>query len=265
MSATPTSDARGAAPRDLERRFLALAEKARVAAASPLQPDWSLQPKRTRWPSEKAVIEAMSKFHHGELATARICEKLHDSLSSPAARRFLTTQIADERRHAEFYARYIGVRGGRAPDPDDLAPIYAAAFDWEGPPEALILAVHVMLEGESLRLQQSLECWLPCPLFADLSRCIAHDEARHLAFGRLYLRQALPRLRLEEHRRIFLWLKGLWSRAVLRVATGLTPPGYFARHGGREAWLRKVWAERRGEIEALGLLSGEERPRICSP
>ena len=175
-------------PIDPDVRIAALVKKGRQAQNAPNTPDWSLTPRKPFWLPGRAVAVAVSQFYYGERTTAELCERIAHRITDAEARSFLATQIADERRHAEFFRRYAAGFGGLAPASAALESAYAAAREWDGPPEALILAIHVVLEGENLNLQQTVDSWLPCPLFADISRCVARDEARHRAFGDLYLR-----------------------------------------------------------------------------
>ena len=73
----------------------ALAAKAEAALSAPATPDWAAPTKRPLWAPRRAIGYAVSQFMHGELAAAEICATLQGAVTSPAARRFLSAQVAD--------------------------------------------------------------------------------------------------------------------------------------------------------------------------
>jgi hypothetical protein len=205
------------------------------------------------------AAEAISQIHHGELATARICTDLQSRVPSSAARDCLAAQVEDEQRHARLYNRYFEKLGGRRHGPSAMEGLYHQAASWRGAPEGTILVCHTIFEGESLQLQKSVDTWMPCPLFRDLSAVVARDEARHVAFGRIYLQEALPHLPLVERLDLFRWIRQLWFDAVQEAVDRFAPPGRLALHGGRRRWMRKEWLEQLDALEALHLFGPEER------
>ncbi len=239
----------------------ALAEfsaKAARRAAAPAVPDWSLPARRPFWLPRRTAAFALTQFYQGELATAEICAALSLRLESPAARAFLETQIADERRHATFYRRYAELAGLELGDAPALAEAYAAARDWQGPPVAVVLAVHAVLEVENLRLQRTVARWLPCPLLADIGRVVAVDEARHVAFGRLYAPAALAELSPEDLRLARIWLADLWASSADRIVGHFKGLRLLSRFYGVDDWRRTAWAEQRLALADLGLAYAED-------
>jgi len=241
-------------------RIAALAQKARMAqAASTLEID------RWRWPSlpvwlpRRLAARAVTQYFHGEIATARACDSLRHRVGLPAAREFLALQAAEERRHAALYDAYLNRLGGRYPHRLAIEATYDKALSWNGAPEAVILAFHAVLEGESLRLQRVIDKWMPCPLFREISAVIGRDEARHIAFGRVYLRGALPCLSRRERLAIFEWIRALWFGAVRDAIADVAPPGLFRAGGGWERWLAVEWEERMDDLQSLKLFMPDER------
>ncbi len=240
---------------------LRLARLAATAAAGQWDPaqaiDWSRAPWVPPWVSREAVGFALSQLYHGELATARLCERLLDQVPEPEARRCLALQIADERRHAAVYRRYLEGLGGIAPVDPELAASLAAAAQAPGGPLSAMAAYHVVVEGENLRLQARITGFLPCPLLRRINRLIARDEARHLAFGRIYLARRLAGLPEAERRALRSWLQDLWRAAAesaLRTRGRRNP---LVRRF-LEAWLARGWARHEAKLRQVGLAFAAE-------
>ena len=225
----------------------------------------SIKAKAPFWLPHRSIAWGISQFYHGEVATAALCRLIADVIDCPVATAFLATQIADEDRHARIYARYLHEIGGEPGTNDVLRYLHSAIRHRAHDPLALVLATHVVLESESLFLQQSLSPWLPCPLFTEINRVIAKDEARHHAFGRLYLLGILPYRPLSERLAYARWIKAFWEPAIRTAARKLKPPGFQLLSGGWNKWLAVEWGERLDRLIAVGLLNPSERALFVDP
>ena len=221
--------------------------------------DWESPIKLPIWLPPKLAASAITHFLKGELATAAMCRQMRDRLGISMGGHFLELQALDEQRHARLYSLYLDKLGGPDPRPSLLADTYERATAWQGPPQAIILAYHGVLERESMRLQQVIDKWLPCPLFRDLSAAIAQDEARHIAFGRLYLGETLPSLPKTERLNIYRWIQALWFDAVRATISHYAPPGMTQVYGGLSGWMANEWQERMDDMETLSLIGPGER------
>ena len=124
----------------------------------------------------RALIANVSQLHHGELLTAQVCVALANRVALSEARACLAVQHDDEVAHAGLYADYLADLGGIAQRHRVLDLLETAIGQWAGAPEAVILAVHVLLEGEAARLQRTSDDWLPCPRFSAINKLVARDE-----------------------------------------------------------------------------------------
>ena len=211
--------------------------------------EWSGGPVRPRLLPLALYRSLVSQLYHGERATLAVCERLDREIPDPRARRFLAAQSADEARHATVYALYLERIGGIArPDPA-LRRSFEAALDWDGPWQGLVVASHVLLESEAVRLLQRSPFMYSCPLLRRINRRVVRDEARHLAFGRLYLARRMAEISLYERRRIHHWVHGLWHETV------------YARRGPlsvltavNRAALRGVWRDHEETLRSVGLI-----------
>lgn len=210
--------------------LLSLAESGRRAAvAGDAAIDWDLPASPPRWLSERAYRTAISQLFYGEQATVAMCARLAADIPDPAVRRFLATQIADERRHMAYYERYLARFGGIGAIEEGVAMAYQGALAWHGSHLGAILAFHVVLEGEGLRVQRLYGDWFPCPLFRQVNALIARDEGRHVAFGRHYLRKSLCAVTREERIAIYRWIRDLWFDCAEGDPRGDAAHGLCAR------------------------------------
>ncbi len=242
--------------RGLTAQLENLAAKAAAAQACLVELDWEAQaPKLAPWrrPVARGIV---TEFIGGEEATARLCREIAPRISLPAARKCLQYQVEDETRHAALYRRYLARIGGQAPQRNFLDAAVDRSLSWNGAPEAALLAFHIIVEGEALALQDKARDWIPDPLFEEMSRQIARDEARHVAFGKIYLAQSLPNLPLQERIEIYRWLRGLWFESVTGLAGGGLG-GIMAAKLPR-SWMQKRWDGWTDSLRATGLFAGAE-------
>jgi len=219
--------------------------------------DWDQDIRVPRWLPRRLAVSLVSQFLYGEHATLEVCERLRKTLGGDVSKACLGFQIADERRHAQAYTRYLERLGDVArPDPA-MAAAVAAMDEWDGPVEGYLAAYHILLEGEALRSIEGIADVLPCGLFRAIGRRVAVDEARHVAFGRLLLIERLPRLALDERRQIYRWVRHLWRDGAGRTLDEFRVPGVMTR-GLRQRWLEEGWQRHRRSLMDVGLLAPEE-------
>lgn len=215
---------------------LALADAANFA--------WQDGPRLPFWLSRRFLAGIVADLRFGETVTARACGYMSDLLQdSGAARACLAVQAADEQAHADLYGRYLSLLDFPSRANPALEEIFQRCLDWRGHPVALVLAFNVVLEGEALRLQRFLAERVSCPLFSALNRRIAMDEARHVAFGRIYVPARLAGLDTEQRIAIFRWLRALWWESSGLVLDELRGPAgtlmRFMQPGPEVFWRRQ--------------------------
>ncbi len=240
----------------LNTQLRALAAKAAQAEAEHPDLDWNRPcPSLTLW-QRPIVCGVVNQFIGGEEATARLCREVAPRIDLAAARECLVTQVEDERRHAEVYRRYLAKLDGRPAHQNLLDEAVERSLSWKGAPEAALLAFHVIVEGEALAFQDQARARIPDPLFDEMSRQIAKDEARHIAFGRLYLSQALPNLPLKERIEIYQWLRDLWFDGTTRLARGQL--GKVITTAMPRSWMRSRWEHWHSALATTGLFDGAD-------
>ena len=131
---------------------------------------------------------ALSNFLHGEqgalLATAQIVNAVPDM----DAKLYASTQVMDEARHVEAYARYLRDKVGKT---YDISPYLKTLLDtilgdcrWD----MKYLGMQILVEGLALAAFGFIERVSQEPLLKDLVHRIGQDEARHVAFGVMALK-----------------------------------------------------------------------------
>lgn len=129
-----------------------------------------------------------SQFLHGEqgamICSARIVETVPDL----DAKFYAATQTIDEARHAETYARFLQDKVGLLyPINPHLAALLGQTLSdsrWDMP----YLGMQVLIEGLALAAFGVLRDMTSVPLPKQILAYVMQDEARHVAFGRMALR-----------------------------------------------------------------------------
>jgi hypothetical protein len=222
--------------------------------------DWTQNVVRPKGLLRRFHGALISQFRHGELATVRVCRRLLNHVTDPHVRDLLVQQIADEERHARVYERYMACLGDDAPVDPSMAEAVERAFEWRGSPLGLVVAFHVLLEGEALRSLQALAEELPCPLFGQINARIRRDEARHVAFGKVYLHEQLETLDFEERMAIYRFVKSLWDDCTAGTLSRFHIPG-FVTQALRRRWVVDGWAQHSRALADIGLLGADDMGR----
>ena len=219
--------------------------------------DWDVGVAIPWWIPNKTYVAIVSQLYYAEIAALRMCRRLLDEVPEPEARRFLDTQAADEARHARVYRAYLARLGDIAPIDEALATALEGGLEWPGSYHGVLVACHVVLEGEAVRLQNKLSEIFPCPLFRQINAKISRDEARHVAFGKIYLRDKLKALALDERIEIYRWVQGLW-RTCTRANDGchLSPASVVIRLS--RSRLHRRWHKQARALSDIGLISDDE-------
>jgi len=144
------------------------------------------------------VAWQFSQFLHGEqgamICSARIVEGVPDL----DAKFYASTQTMDEARHAETYARFLQEKVQLVyPINPHLQALLATTLSdsrWDMP----YLGMQVLIEGLALAAFGLLRDTTTNPLPKQILSYVMQDEARHVAFGRMALKDAYADLTSKE-------------------------------------------------------------------
>ena len=242
------------APHDTAARMAALVAKGEANQwHAETAFDWDQPVKLPKLLPRRAYVAAVSQLYHGEVATLEFCTRLIDVLPNDGERRALALQITDERRHADVYRAYLERVGDIAAMDDSMRRSVDAAMDWPGSYHAAIVAFHIVLESEAVRLQAEFGRWFPCPLLKQINTVVAQDEARHVAFGKIWLRRELAALDPDQRMEIFDWIKRLWHDCAGSTIDRHGVPSALLKGLGRR-WLQERWQRQLRSLADIGLV-----------
>jgi hypothetical protein len=166
------------------------------------EPDWAamnFDPTGTplaAWGSKEWVqwgIEqqnwSLSQFMHGEQGALLCTAKIVETVPWIDAKYYAATQVMDEARHVEVFARYLDTKlSGHYPLNTHLGLLLEDIISdsrWD----MTYLGMQIMVEGLALAAFGFMHSLTPDPLLKQLLRYVMSDEARHVAFGVLSLKE----------------------------------------------------------------------------
>jgi hypothetical protein len=139
-----------------------------------------------------------SQFLHGEQGALTVAARIVESVPDMDAKFYAATQAMDEARHVELYQRFIRDKIGMYyPINTDLARLLADALSdsrWDLP----YLGMQVLIEGLALAAFGVHRDITGNALVRQVLAYVMQDEARHVAFGRLALRDYYAQLTAAE-------------------------------------------------------------------
>ena len=150
--------------------------------------------KERSWLRRNLQANSISQFMHGEqgalIATAKIVATVPDM----NAKFYAATQVMDEARHVEAYKRLLHEKFELAyPINKALKTLLEQTLTdrrWD----MTYLGMQVLIEGLALAAFQSIRDKSGNTLAGAVNAYVMQDEARHVSFGRLALREYYPQL-----------------------------------------------------------------------
>ncbi|WP_460062610.1 ferritin-like domain-containing protein [Streptomyces sp. YKOK-I1] len=139
-----------------------------------------------------------SQFLHGEQGALNVAARIVESAPDMDSKFYAATQTMDEARHVELYSRFLREKVGMYyPINQDLAKLLAESLEdsrWDLP----YLGMQVLIEGLALAAFGLFRDISTTPLVKQLLAYVMQDEARHVAFGRLALKDYYSQLTSRE-------------------------------------------------------------------
>ncbi|MCO5319287.1 MAG: ferritin-like domain-containing protein [Microthrixaceae bacterium] len=136
----------------------------------------------------------LSQFLHGEQGALACSAKIVETVPWIDAKYYASTQVMDEARHVEVFARYLDEKmSGHYPVNVHLRELLDDILSdsrWD----MTYLGMQIMVEGLALASFGMAHAVTPCPLLRQLLRYVMSDEARHVAFGVLSLAEYYQQL-----------------------------------------------------------------------
>jgi hypothetical protein len=142
----------------------------------------------------------LSQFMHGEQGALICTAKIVETVPWIDAKYYAATQVMDEARHVEVFAKYLDDKlSGHYPINAHLGLLLDDIVNdsrWD----MTYLGMQIMVEGLALAAFGFIHQLTTEPLLKQLLRYVMSDEARHVAFGVLSLQEYYKELSASELR-----------------------------------------------------------------
>ena len=139
----------------------------------------------------------LSQFLHGEQGALMTAAALTHAVPDYEAKLFAATQTMDEARHVEAYQRYIdklAIVYPMSPGLKDLIDATLTADHWV----KIAIGMNMVVEGLALAAFHNMRKQTTCELLRQLTENVLRDEARHVAFGSVYVGEAIREMHPDE-------------------------------------------------------------------
>ncbi|NBP53481.1 MAG: ferritin-like domain-containing protein [Actinobacteria bacterium] len=133
---------------------------------------------------------SLSQFLHGEQGALLCTAKITETVPWYDAKLYASTQVVDEARHVEVFARYLEEKLGGGYQVNAHLRMLLDDIIKDSRWDMTYLGMQVMVEGLALAAFGFMHQLTGEPLLKQLLRYVMSDEARHVAFGVLSLQEA---------------------------------------------------------------------------
>lgn len=234
----------------------------------------SFTPKQKREAGQVFNTWLTSQFLHGEQGALLATSKLVAQVPDVDAKFYGATQVMDEARHVEVYARYLNDKLGDIhpinPNLQQLLELIVADPRWD----VTYLGMQIIVEGLALAAFGLIHQFATEPLIKQITRYVMADEARHVAFGALALSGYYDELTSAERseRQDFVleasWLMRdrflateVWERLGISPADGLLDA---SRSPMMQMFQHVLFAKITPNLTKVGLMDEKLRDRLVS-
>ena len=131
----------------------------------------------------------LSQFLHGEQGALICTAKIVETVPWYDAKLYASTQVVDEARHVEVFGRYLNEKLGGQYQVNTHLRLLLDDIINDSRWDMTYLGMQIMVEGLALAAFGFLHQITQEPLLKQLLRYVMSDEARHVAFGVLSLKE----------------------------------------------------------------------------
>src|SRR6266478_8825140 len=158
-------------------------------------PFWDKMTEKERdWLRFNLQCHSICQFMHGEQGALIATAKIVNTVPDMNAKFYAATQVMDEARHVESYKRLIHEKFKQAypisPSLKQLLEQTLTDRRWD----MTYLGMQVLIEGLALAAFQRIRDTAKNNLAGAVNAYVMQDEARHVTFGRMALREYYPQL-----------------------------------------------------------------------
>jgi len=157
---------------------------------------------RRRQQQQRAALTAwlLSQFLHGEQGALFAACQVTEAVQWMDGKLYGSTQVVDEGRHVEVFHRYLHEKLGRVYEINDNLYTIIDALMTDGRWDLKFLGMQIMIEGLALGAFGTMRQQTSEPLLKELLKYVITDEARHVTFGVVALRDVYAALPENERR-----------------------------------------------------------------
>jgi hypothetical protein len=152
-----------------------------------------LQKRRSAW--------TLSQFLHGEQGALLCCGQLVEAVPDMDGKLYAATQVVDEARHVEVFHRYIKRLDRVYPIMPNLKAVLDAVLEadlWQ----MKCIGMQVIVESLAMGSFKMMKKGTKDELLRKIVELTAQDEARHVSYGLIYMKDELPRMDQPERDRV---------------------------------------------------------------
>ncbi len=149
--------------------------------------------KRSAW--------TLSQFLHGEQGALLCCGQLVEAVPDIDGKLYAATQVVDEARHVEVFHRYITKLDQVYPIEPNLQAVLNAILEadlWQ----MKCVGMQVVVESLAMGSFKAMKDGTKDELFRRVVELTAQDEARHVSYGLIYMKEELPRMSDPDRERV---------------------------------------------------------------
>ena len=143
----------------------------------------------------------LSQFLHGEQGALFAAAQVTEAVQFFDGKLYGATQVVDEARHVEVFHRYLDTKLNKLYQINDNLFVIIDALMSDSRWDMKFLGMQIMVEGLALGAFGTLYKMTKEPLLKELLRNVIRDEARHVHYGVLALREHFNNHLTERERR----------------------------------------------------------------
>ena len=159
-----------------------------------------LTPAEVKKLRREVLAWTLSQFMHGEQGALLAAAQIVDATPSFDAKLYGASQVMDEARHVEVYARYLREKLTRQYPVNVHLKTLLDQILTDSRWDMKYLGMQIMVEGLAMAAFGYMHQTCQEPLLTELTHYVMRDEARHVAFGVLALQDVYAGLNAAERR-----------------------------------------------------------------
>ncbi|KAA0017686.1 ferritin-like domain-containing protein [Antrihabitans cavernicola] len=158
----------------------------------------ALEERRLTWDVAAWIL---SQFMHGEQGALYAAAQVTESVQWMDGKLYGATQVMDEGRHLEVFLRYLDTKLEKIYTVNDNLFVIIDDLMTDGRWDIKFLGMQIMIEGLALGAFTTIYQQTREPLLKQLLKMVIQDEARHVHYGVLALREHFTKNLSESERR----------------------------------------------------------------